>query len=122
MRQNILEYTSRSGDSHDCGAHAGRVDVLCQDLDLFCEQYARLASDAALQRKRQTQRRLAWIKALWDDPVRFEATVASGRYRRLCALTRAISQADACAWQRLKEEILAVREREFLCGAEAEAA
>jgi hypothetical protein len=119
MRQNIFEYTGRSDGIYHCGSDAGRVDVLCQDLDLFCEQYARLASDRALQRKHQTQRRLAWIKALWDDPVRFEAIVASGRYRRLCALTRAISQADARAWQRLKDEILAVRAREFLCGAEA---
>jgi hypothetical protein len=121
MRQNGFEYAGRPGGIYDFGGgEAGRrVDVLCQDLDLFCEQYARLGSDAALQRKRQTQGRLAWIKALWDDPVRFEAVVASGRYRRLCALTRAISQADARAWQRLKEEILDVRAREFLCGAEA---
>ncbi len=119
MRQNIFEYTGRSENSYDCGLTGRQIDVLCQDLDLFCEQYARLASDPALQRKRQTQRRLAWIKALWDDPVRFEAIVAGGRYRRLCALTRAISQADARAWQRLKDEILAVRAREFLCGAEA---
>lgn len=121
MRQNGFDYAGRPTGIYDCGGgEAGRhVDVLCQDLDLFCEQYARLGSDTALQRKRQTQRRLAWIKALWDDPVRFEAVVASDRYQRLCALTRAISQADARAWRRLKDEILAVRAREFLCGAEA---
>jgi hypothetical protein len=110
-----------AGGMHDCcGAEAGRrVDVFCRDLDLFCEQYARLGSDAALERKRQTQRRLAWITRFWDEPARFEVVVASGRYDRLCELTQAINQSDARAWQRLKDEILAVRAREFLCGAEA---
>jgi len=97
----------------------GGIDVFCQDLDLFCEQHVHLGSDAALQRKQQTQRRLEWIQVLWDDPVRFEAVVKSGRYRRLYNLTKSISRCDERAWRQLKNEILAVRAREFLCGAAA---
>jgi hypothetical protein len=95
------------------------ADMFRQDLDAFCEQHMHLGSDAALHRKGQTQRRLNWILALWDDATRFEAVVKSGRYVRLCALTEALSDCDARAWRRLKSEILAVRQREFLCGAEA---
>jgi hypothetical protein len=94
--------------------HRG-ADIFRQDLDAFCEQHVHLGSDAALHRKRQTQRRLNWILALWDDARRFEAVVKSGRYLRLCALTELLSDGDARAWRRLKNEILAVREREFLC-------
>jgi len=120
MRRETQHFQPSDSTQYEGGADSGRhVDVFCRDLDLFCEQYARLGSEAALRRKRQTQRRLAWIKALWDDGLRFEAVVASGRYQRLCDLTRSISRADARAWQRLKEEILAVRSKEFLCGAEA---
>jgi hypothetical protein len=103
----------------DAGSVGGGVDMLCQDLDLFCEQHVHLGSDAALRRKIQTQRRLQWILALWDDRARFEAVVASGRYLRLCTLTESISDSDERAWRRLKNEILAVRAREFLCEAEA---
>jgi hypothetical protein len=105
-------------DSANTGSPGG-VDVLCQNLDLFCEQHVHLGSDAALQRKRQTQRRLEWVLALWDDRARFEALVKSGRYLRLCTLTETISDSDSRAWRRLKKEILAVRAREFLCGTEA---
>ncbi len=108
----------RLGDAGNVGGH-GDIDMFCQDLDLFCEQHVHLGSDAALQRKRQTQRRLEWILALWDDRARFEAVVTSGRYLRLCTLTQSISDCDEKAWRRLKNEILAVRAREFLCGAEA---
>jgi hypothetical protein len=97
----------------------GGIDMFCQDLDLFCEQHVHLGSDAALRRKVQTQRRLEWIQALWDDPARFEAVVTSGRYPRLCRLTESISDCDERAWRRLKNEILAVRANEFFCGAEA---
>jgi hypothetical protein len=103
----------------DAGSVGGGVDMFCQDLDLFCEQHVHLGSDAALRRKAQTQKRLQWILALWDDRVRFEAVIASGRYLRLCKLTEAISDCDERAWRRLKNEILAVRAKEFLCGTEA---
>jgi hypothetical protein len=120
MRRESQDFEHADGMRDFGSVNLGRrVDVFCEDLDLFCEQYARLGSDATLQRKRQTQRRLAWVKALWDDPARFEAVVANGHYLRLCSLTRAIIQSDAHAWERLKDEILAVRAREFLCGAEA---
>ena len=69
----------RLGGDENVGGGAA-IDVFCQDLDLFCEQHVHLGSEAALQRKQQTQRRLEWIKVLWDDPVRFEAIVMSGRY------------------------------------------
>jgi hypothetical protein len=105
----------------DGGNTSSGVDIFCQDLEMFCVQHVHLGSDAALQRKRQTQRRLKWILALWDDPVRFEAIVKSNRYLRLCALTLSLSDCDERAWRRLKNEILAVREKEFFCGA-AEAA
>jgi hypothetical protein len=108
----------RLDDAEGTGGRGG-VDVFCQDLDLFCEQHVHLGSDAALRRKRQTQRRLERIQALWEDPARFEAVVKSGRYLRLCTLTQSISDCDERAWRRLKNEILAVRAREFLCGSEA---
>lgn len=100
----------------DCAGNAGgTANVFCQDLDVFCEEHVNLASDAALRRKLQTQRRLEWILALWDDRARFEAVVTSGRYPRLYRLTEALSDCDERAWRRLKNEILAVRAREFLC-------
>lgn len=99
------------------GSAGGGGDVFCQDLDLFCEQHVHLASDAALRRKIQTQRRLKWILDLWEDAERFEGVVMSGRYRRLCQLMRLVSDSDARAWQRLKREILAVRAQEFLTAA-----
>ena len=116
--QAFHEYESRRFDDSATTGSPGSVDVL-QNLDLFCEQHVHLGSDAALQRKRQTQRRLEWVLALWDDRARFEAIVKSGRYLRLCALTETISDSDSRAWRQLKKEILAVRAREFLCGTEA---
>jgi hypothetical protein len=41
---------------------------------------------AARVRKLQTERRLAWLQGLWDDPACFDAIVASGRYLKLCAM------------------------------------
>src|SRR5271154_3026063 len=114
MQQGHFEFhTDQFSDVETMGGACG---LFYQDLDEFCEEYAHLASDAALQRKRQTQRRLACAQALWDDPVRFEAIVASGRYLRLRNLIEAISDSDGRAWRRLKNEILAVREKEFLWG------
>lgn len=105
----------------ESGNGAGRrFDMFCQDLDLFCEQYVELGSEAALRRKQQTQRRLQWIEALWDDPVRFDVVVKSGRYLRLLRLTKSISHSDEQAWARLKREILAITATEFLCGAAAQ--
>ncbi|HLH12691.1 MAG TPA: hypothetical protein VKV77_12545 [Methylovirgula sp.] len=93
----------------------GTPDFYCRDLDRFCEQHIPLASEAAQARKRQTQQRLKWVTELWDNPERFDAVVATGRYDRLCKLTEMLSESDERAWQRLRNEILAVRAREFLC-------
>lgn len=113
------EFDADRLDEAESTGGRGDGDVFCQDLDVFCEQHVHLGSDAALRRKRQTQRRLEWAQALWDDPVRFEAVVKSGRYLRLCTLTQSISDCDERAWRRLKNEILAVRAKEFLCGSTA---
>ncbi len=120
MQQGFYEFNAdRFGGGENVGGAQGAANfgVFCQDLDLFCEQHAHLGSEAALQRKRQTQRRLKWVEDLWEDPVRFEAIVMSGRYLRLCTLTEALNESDEKAWRRLKNEILAVRAREFLCAA-----
>ncbi len=89
---------------------AGDFDIMCEDLDLFCESHLDLASEAALQRKRQMQKRLAFVQDLWNDADRFDAVVASGRYLKLCNLTEWISDYDERAWARVKSEILAARQ------------
>lgn len=50
--------------------------------------------DEAEARLRQTQRRLQWLQQVWDDPGRFEAVVASGRYLKLCTLLEWASDND----------------------------
>ncbi|HEY5226367.1 MAG TPA: hypothetical protein VIJ06_06205 [Methylovirgula sp.] len=85
------------------------LDIFCEDIDIFCEANLNLASDAAVQRKQQMQRRLAFVQDLWNDADRFDKIVASGRYLRLCNLTEWISDSDERAWERLKTEVLAAR-------------
>ncbi len=89
-------------------------DLMCEDLDLFCESHIDLASRAAVQRKEQMQRRLAFVQGLWNDTDRFDQVVASGRYLKLCNLTEWISDYDEQAWERVKSEILAARQHETL--------
>lgn len=84
-------------------------DLLCEDLDVFCENHIDLASYAAIRRKQQTQRRLAFVQALWNDAERFDNIVSSGRYLKLCHLTEWVSDCDEQAWTRLKSEILTAR-------------
>jgi hypothetical protein len=81
-------------------------DMMCEDIDLFCEHHLDLASEASLQRKRQMQRRLAFVQDLWNDADRFDAVVVSGRYLKLCNLTEWLSDYDERAWARVKNEIL----------------
>ncbi len=85
-------------------------DLMCEDIDLFCESHIELASRAAVQRKEQMQRRLAFVQMLWNDTDRFDKVVASGRYLKLCNLTEWISDYDERAWERVKSEILAARQ------------
>ena len=82
-------------------------DMMCEDIDLFCESHLDLASEAALRRKQQMQKRLAFVQDLWNDADHFDAVVASGRYLKLCNLTEWISDSDERAWARVKNEILA---------------
>jgi hypothetical protein len=86
-------------------------DMLCEDLDLFCESNIDLASPAAIRRKQQMQKRLAFVQTLWNDADRFDAIIATGRYLKLCHLTEWISDCDEQAWARVKSEILAARQR-----------
>lgn len=98
--------------TESAGADAGvalTLDLLCEDLDVFCESHIDLASEAALQRKRQMQKRLAFVQGWWNDPERFEQVVTSGRYLKLCNLTEWISDYDERAWERVKSEVLAAR-------------
>lgn len=87
------------------------LEMLCEDLDVFCENHIDLASEATLQRKQQMQRRLAFVQSWWNDPERFERVVTSGRYLKLCNLTEWISDYDERAWERVKSEVLAARDR-----------
>jgi hypothetical protein len=93
------------------GASIAALDILCEDLDVFCENHMDLASEAALQRKRQMQRRLAFVQSWWNDPERFEQVVTSGRYLKLCNLTEWITDYDERAWERVKSEVIAARDR-----------
>jgi hypothetical protein len=94
------------------GASIARsLDMLCEDLDVFCENHMDLASEAALQRKQQMQRRLAFVQTWWNDPERFEQVVTSGRYLKLCNLTEWITDFDERAWERVKSEVIAERDR-----------
>ena len=113
MPRAICEFPAVRPAASGVGVHTRQR----HELDLFCEQHACLGNDASLKRKRQTQRRLQWLESLWEDPAGFEAVVKSGRYLRLCALTERLSDSDEQAWRRLKNEILAVRDKEFLCAA-----
>lgn len=109
------EFESAASDAAQSSGAAGPARALpCadagEDLDLFCETHIELASAAAIRRKKQMQRRLAFVQSLWNDPERFDAVVATGRYLKLCNLTEWISDFDARAWQRIKDEVLAVRD------------
>jgi hypothetical protein len=112
--QAYREFDSRDDAAQD-GATGGSVqppplNMMCEDLDIFCESHMSLASEAAIERKRQMQRRLAFVQSVWNDPDRFEQIVTSGRYLKLCNLTEWISDYDERAWERVKTEILAARE------------
>ena len=85
-------------------------EVMCEDLDLFCEKHIDLASRAAVERKRQMQRRLSFVQQVWNDANRFERVITSGRYLKLCNLTEWISDCDERAWARVKNEILVARQ------------
>ena len=110
-QQESLQEIERDSAAHTEAAGssqaAGNFDIMCEDRDLFCESHLHLASEAALQRKRQMQKRLAFVQDLWNDAERFDAVVASGRYLKLCNLTEWISDHDERAWERVKSEILA---------------
>lgn len=93
------------------GRPARSFGVLCEDLDLFCESNIDLASPAAIRRKQQMQKRLAFVQGLWNDAERFDKIVSSGRYLKLCNLTEWISDCDEQAWARVKNEILSARHR-----------
>jgi hypothetical protein len=95
----------------DIAQPSGNLNMMCEDLDSFCENHLDLASQAAVQRKDQMQKRIAFVQDLWNDADRFDNVVASGRYLKLCHLTEWISEYDERAWERVKSEILAVRQK-----------
>ena len=109
--QEEFQAPQDEGDEKPAGALGGAdaFDMMCEDPELFYENHLDLASHAAVQRKQQMQRRLAFVQDLWNDADRFDAIVASGRYLKLCNLTEWISDYDERAWTRIKNEILAAR-------------
>ncbi len=96
-------------DKERAATNIRAFDLVCEDLDVFCENHIDLASYAAIRRKQQTQKRLAFVQDLWNDAERFDKIVSSGRYLKLCHLTEWISDCDEQAWTRVKSEILAAR-------------
>jgi hypothetical protein len=92
-------------------ADAPLIDLMRDDFDGFCESHIELASPAAIQRKQQMQQRLAFVQNVWNDAAQFEKVVISGRYLKLCNLTEWISDHDKRAWERVKSEILAARQK-----------
>ena len=97
-------------DKERAAGNVRAFDLLCEDLDVFCENHIDLASYAAIRRKQQTQKRLAFVQDLWNDAERFDKIVSGGRYLKLCHLTEWISDCDEQAWARMKSEILAARQ------------
>ncbi|MGA3302242.1 MAG: hypothetical protein ABSC72_03025 [Methylovirgula sp.] len=104
-----MEEVPESQDKERAAGNVRAFDLLCEDLDVFCENHIDLASYAAIRRKQQTQKRLAFVQHLWNDADRFDKIVSSGRYLKLCNLTEWISDCDEQAWARVKSEILAAR-------------
>ena len=103
------EFVEPQEESDGAPAAADDFDMMCEEPDFSYESHLHLASQAAVQRKRQMQGRLAFVQDLWNDAERFDAVVASGRYLKLCNLTEWISDYDERAWSRIKNEILAAR-------------
>ncbi len=119
MAQALRAYQENGDHEHDAltdfdagvASIAASFEMLCEDLDVFCENHIDLASETALQRKQQMQRRLVFVQSWWNDPERFEQVVTSGRYLKLCNLTEWISDYNERAWERVKSEVLAARDR-----------
>lgn len=91
--QQESEEAGLNAEPADAPQRAGAFDISCEDLDLFCESH------------------LAFVQNLWNDSDRFDGVVASGRYLKLCNLTEWISDYDERAWERVKSEILAARQK-----------
>jgi hypothetical protein len=60
---------------------------------------------SARERKLRAEKRLRALRALWDDPERYDRIVASGRYLKLCALLQFASEAVERASGRLDRDI-----------------
>ncbi len=95
----VQHWSDRVEDS-GCGTFAGGSAVMLGGA--FAADFVRpdpsLGTYAeAYKRKQQTQRRLLWLQSLWNDPARFDAIVASGRYLKLCALLEWASANDEIA-------------------------
>ncbi|HEY1735910.1 MAG TPA: hypothetical protein VGG12_04630 [Methylovirgula sp.] len=108
--QRLEEVPDQQHEKDRVGGNGRTFDVFCEDLDVFCESHIDLASYAAIRRKQQTQKRLAFVQNLWNDAERFDQIVSSGRYLKLCHLTEWISALDEQAWSQVKNEILAARQ------------
>jgi hypothetical protein len=107
--QSYLEFDDPLDERQPADILRGGLGTMCEDPDRFCETHRDLASPAALKRKAQMERRLAFIYDLWNDPDRFDVVVTSGRYLKLCNLLDWISEHDERAEARVKNEILAAR-------------
>jgi len=70
-------------------------------MDLVLQGRGSHAHAKACARKLQTERRLQWLRALLDDPLKFDTIVASGRYLKLCAMLEWASTEDEVASWRL---------------------
>ncbi len=77
----------------------------CQAADSV-SQPATAAYDpiSARRRKAQTERRLRWLEARWDDDAYFRTAAETGRYLKLCMLIEWASAMDAEAGARLAAE------------------
>ena len=72
-----------------------------------CARHLALAASDQRRRMMSMQRRSAVIEALWADPIRYDAIVASGRYLKLVHAKQCADEAMRAATERFMRSIYA---------------
>lgn len=79
--------------------------------DFVCGQHYAAGAPALRERLRVTQKRLAALRAKWDDDRYFGEILARGRYLKFCALLEWAQENVDSAWSRLMLDILSAEGR-----------
>ena len=99
-----MQHWSDGAEDSGCESFPGGSAVILGGNFAMDVARPELSSDSyaeAYKRKQQTHRRVLWLQSLWNEPARFDAIVASGRYLKLCALVEWASENDEIAGRRL---------------------